>query len=307
MEIFILIISLLFFGKFLRIIDAFPENTSQVLNQFVIYVSLPALVLLTVPKLEFTADLIITAVVPWIVLFFSAALLILFSNIFKWPRNTLGALLLIVPLGNTSFIGVPMVRAFYGDDPVVYALIYDQLGTFLALAIYGSVVLALFNKDNKFEVKHISGKDILVKIILFPPFISLVIAIFLHFIDLPIIYFQLLKPIAMTLLPVVMIAVGFQLVLKIEYDKIMPFIVGLSIKMFIAPALVLLLFILIGFKGTIYQVTVFEAAMPPMITAGALAIMAGLSPKLTASMLAYGLLLSFISLPFFYAVANAFL
>jgi len=38
--------------------------------------------------------------------------------------------------------------------------------------------------------------------------------------------------------------------------------------------------------------------MPPMISAGAMAIMAGLSPKLTAALVGLGIFLSFITLPF---------
>ena len=197
----------------LRRFSDFPENTSQVLNQFVIYVSLPALVLLTVPKLKFSIDLIATVIVPWAVLLSSVAMLLIGAKIFKWSRNTLGALLLIVPLGNTSFLGVPMVRAFYGEDSVVYALMYDQLGSFLALALYGSFVLSIFTNQSHQNLKDVSGQSVLKKAITFPPFISLVIALFLHNITLSPVYFALLTPIAMTLVPVVMVAVGFQLTL----------------------------------------------------------------------------------------------
>ena len=286
---------------------AFPSNTSQVLNQFVFYVSLPALVLITIPKLEFTSDLIATAVIPWVLLLFSVVLLFICANIFKWSRNTLGALLLIVPLGNTSFLGIPMVRTFFGDDLVVYALMYDQLGTFLALALYGSLVLAVFNKQKNQAPKHTLAKDALIMMVSFPPFISLVIALLLHNVDLPPVYYELLSPIALTLVPVVMIAVGFQLTFKLDSASISPFIIGLSIKMLLAPALALLIFVLLGMKGTVYQVVVFEAAMPPMISACALAIMSNLSPKLTAAMMAYGIILSFATLPLLYSTLKLIL
>ncbi len=283
----------------LKRLSVFPENTSTVLNQFVIYVSLPALVLLKVPTMTFSSNVLATVIVPWVLLAVSAVLLIFCAKVFNWKRQTLGALLLIVPLGNTSFLGVPMVRAFYGEVAVAYALMYDQLGSFLALAIYGSIVLAFFSKQKNQQVS-VSSKEVLIRIITFPPFISLIMAFFLCFVTLPQLYFDTLHPVAMTLVPVVMIAVGFQLSLKLEPDKISPFIIGLSIKMIIAPALILLFFMAAGLQGIVYQVIVFEAAMPPMISAGALAIMAKLSPKLTAAMLAYGIILSFVTLPLLY-------
>jgi predicted permease len=101
-----------------------------------------------------------------------------------------------------------------------------------------------------------------------------------------------------------MLAVGLQLNLKIELNKIKPFVIGLSIKMLVAPAITLMGFILLGLKGEIYNVAVFEAAMPPMISAGALAIIANLSPRFTAAMLAYGILLAFVTLPTWQYVLN---
>ena len=66
------------------------------------------------------------------------------------------------------------------------------------------------------------------------------------------------------------------------------------------PAVAMLLLFSFGFDNTLIQVTVFEAAMPPMITAGAVAIMAGLAPRLSAAMVGYGILLAFITLPLTY-------
>ena len=277
----------------LKRVQIFPENTSQTLNLFVIYVSLPALVLMKVPELKFSQEVLVVAIVPWILLVFSAGLIIIAAKVFNWSRDILAALLLIVPLGNTSFLGIPMVQSFFGEQAVPYALIYDQLGSFLALAIYGSLILALFSQ----EQNKVTIKSVLMKIITFPPFISLVIALMLSYTSLPQAYFNFLSPMAATLVPVVMIAVGFQLNLKLEAGQLQPFIVGLSVKMLIAPALIFLLFLLFDLDGMIYRVTIFEAAMPPMISAGALAIMVNLAPKLTAAMIAYGIVFSFVTLP----------
>jgi len=235
-----------------------------------------------------------------VMLLVSVLIILYFARMFHWDRETIGALLLIVPLGNTSFLGIPLVEAFYGADAVGYAVMYDQFGSFFALSIYGSMVLAMFAKDSK----PVSFSTVSHKIITFPPFISLLVALLLYKVSLPPMYFEVLSPIAKTLIPVVMVAVGFQLELGIEFHKIKSFIVGLSVKMIIAPLVAFLIFMGLGLDGEIYRVTVFEAAMPPMISAGALAIMANLSPRLTAAMVAYGILLSFITLPMWYWLMN---
>lgn len=295
-----LIIAFLSLGAFLKQIRTIPEKTPQILNAIVIYLSFPALVLLKIPTLGFSVDLLGTAIIHWVILFISLILVVVAAKVFNWQREVLGALLLIVPLGNTSFLGFPMVQAFYGEQAVSYALIYDQFGSFLALTIYGSLILVLFSESET----HFSLKSVVKKITTFPPFIALLIAILLHSIELPRIYFDLLRPVAMTLIPLVMIALGLQLKLKVDLQKINPFIVGLTIKMIIAPLLVILMVLACGLNGIIYKVTVFEAAMPPMITAGVLAIQANLAPKLTAAMVAYGVLISFITLPVLHYILN---
>ncbi len=81
----------------------------------------------------------------------------------------------MVPLGNTSFLGIPMITAFFGTEMVPYGLLYDQFGSFLALSTYGTIIINIY-----------SGKDpkkplvLLKKIVTFPPFIALSIAIFFH-------------------------------------------------------------------------------------------------------------------------------
>jgi len=53
------------------------------------------------------------------------------------------------------------------------------------------------------------------------------------------------------------------------------------------------------------KVSVFEAGMPPMVTAGALALIAGLAPELTAALVGLGLMVSFLTLPLLFQILQA--
>ncbi len=64
------------------------------------------------------------------------------------------------------------------------------------------------------------------------------------------------------------------------------------------PALAWALCLLFNFEPNARAAIVFEAAMPPMITAAALAAMARLSPELGSALVGYGVVLSMLSLPF---------
>jgi len=294
MENFVLTISFLLIGMGLRRLPQFPQNTAQVLNLFVIYVSLPALVLIKVPELVFSRELLAPALMPWFMLVVSAGLIWGVAKVCGWQNDTKGVLLLLVPLGNTSFLGIPMVRAFFGEQGIPYAVLYDQLGSFLALATYGSAVLAVYGRE---EGKPTFG-SVIRKIISFPPFICLLVAFVCRAVPLPGAVSVPLHTLAATLVPVVLIAVGFQFTLRLSPEVLKPMVAGLFVKLALAPCIALLACRVFSFDSLAARVSVFEAGMPPMISAGAMAIMAGLSPKLTAALVGLGIFLSFITLPF---------
>ena len=298
MDNFIITSVYLLIGVVLKRTHRFPKDTGNVLSLFAIYVSLPALVLLKIPALEFSADLLAPVLMPWVMLLVSAAGVLGLARVFKWNRQITGCLLLLIPLGNTSFLGIPMVRAFFGEQAIPYAVLYDQLGSFLALATYGSVVIALYGSD--------TGKttlaNILKRVMTFPPFIALILALALKSVVYPNALTSLLSTLGATLVPIVMIAVGFQLTFSIEREMALPLVSGLTIKLVIAPAIALGLCKAMDLQGEAVNVSIFEAGMPPMVSAAALAILAGLSPSLAAALAGSGIILSFVTLPVLYYV-----
>jgi predicted permease len=293
MDNFVVTITCLLIGMAARRVPAFHPETGNVLNQFVIFVSLPALVLLKIPELVFSGDLLVPALMPWAMLLLSAAAVLLLSRMLDWDRPTTGCLLLLVPLGNTSFLGIPMVKAFFGDQAVPYAVLYDQLGSFLALATYGSVILAWYGSG---EARPTLAA-VATKIVLFPPFVALLLALLLRGSRYPPVAVSLLNLLAATLVPLVMVAVGYQLALRLTREVSSQLCIGLSIKLIAAPLAAWSLCRIAGLSGEAVQVSVFESGMPPMVSAGALAILARLSPTLAAALAGIGIVASFLTLP----------
>ena len=300
MENYIVLVLLLLTGYALRYVPAFPRETANSLNLFVIYVSLPALILHKVPGLEISAEVLVPVTMPWVMLVLSALAVYLLSRAMGWSRKVTGTLLLVVPLGNTSFLGIPMVTGFFGEPAVAYALLYDQFGTFMGLTTYGTFILATYGGSDRPSLRMI-----LKKIATFPPFIALALALATRWLAYPEIVKGALGTIAASLVPVVMVAVGFQLKLVIAKHDIAPFAAGLSIKLVLAPLAALGIVMMLGSTGDAAQVSVFEAGMAPMITAGALAIMGGLAKDLAAAMVGYGLVLAFVTLPLLHALIQA--
>lgn len=290
----------LLIGLLIKRAGKFPDNTAQVLNLYVIYAALPGVIFTKLPSLEFSTDLFIPVLIPWVLLAISATFIYAVGRALNWSRSIIGALLICVPLGNTSFFGFPMIEAFFGSDAILYGLLYDQFGSFFGLAIYSTVIIALFAEDEHGNVQRPSIGSIIQKIIKFPPFIALVIALLVKDMQYPKVFSVLIESLAVTLVPVIMVAVGFQLKFRLPKGSKTPLAVGLLTKLVVMPLITVGLLWMVGFDTELVQVTVFESAMPPMITAGAVAIMAGLAPSLSAAMVGYGIIIAFVTLPLCY-------
>lgn len=293
----VFIILLLIVGVVLKRVKAFPENAAQSFNNFVIYISFPAVVLLQLPKLEINRELIGLALIPWIALVLSILFVLGVGRIFKFPHKVKGALLMMVPLGNTSFLGIPMIESFFGPEGIPYAIVYDQLGSFLALSIYGSFIITLYTSNESFR-----WMPLLKRFITFPPFLALIMGLSLRGTQYPPEILRMLEVLAATLVPLAMIAVGYQLTLQLPRSSFLALGCGLAIKLLVVPFLILFLVKGLGSNTLPLQVAVLESGMPPMISAGAVAIGAGLEPKLVASLVGIGLIISLFTLPLLHLV-----
>lgn len=293
MENFYLVLAYLAIGFLLRRLPAMPDNSGLVLNIYVLYVALPALILKNIKLLEFSFALLIPAVTPWLLLLVVLATVLLLSKVFGWSREVTGALLIILPLGNTSFLGYPMTEALFGQHAMPYAVVYDQVGSFIALATYVTIVAAIYSPT----VSKPTPKTILLKIIGFPSFIALIAGLLLRDLHFPPFAVSLIDNLAATLVPVVMIAVGFQLTFRFSKNEITPLCSALLIKLALMPFSTWLIWRALGQEGLAVKISIFQAAMPPMISAGAIAIMAGLAPRLVSGVIGFGILAGLVSLP----------
>ncbi|RUO37668.1 hypothetical protein CWE13_06885 [Aliidiomarina shirensis] len=305
MSAMLLILAYLAIGLVLKRTHLMPVNTGQVLNQYVINVAVPAMILLHLPHLDITRSILTPAIMPWVLFPISIGLVLLSAKVFKWSRELTGALLIVVPLGNTSFLGFPMVETFFGTAGLPYAVIYDQVGSFIGLAFFATFFAAVYGKRDDGSEEKLSKLSMAKRLVTFPPVIALVVALLFGMQTYPGILETLISNLAATLVPVVMIAVGFQLQFRIPRSDLLPFSIAMVIKLLILPAAALAIIRIFDLNDLAAQVTVLEASMPFMITAGAVAISAGLKPRFVASLVGYGILVGLITVPIWAWILNA--
>ncbi|WMJ71186.1 AEC family transporter [Stenotrophomonas sp. 24(2023)] len=291
-DAFALILAMLGLGMLFARLRVLPDAAAETLNKVVLYVCLPASVLTYVPRLQLDASLLGLMATPWLLMLATWGLVALATRLFGFARDVQAVLLICVALANSSFIGYPMVRALLGDAALPYAVVYDQFGTFLLLSTFGLLVLARYSGD-----RPPGARQVLLRIVRFPPLWALLFAVLLMPAQPPAWIGTALKQLADAMLPLVMLAVGLSIQLRLRQEELRPLAVGLLLKLVVLPALALPLSWALGLQGLMLKANVLESAMPTMITAAALAISHRLAPRLAAALVGYGIVLSLVTLP----------
>jgi predicted permease len=278
-----------------------PASAPAALNGYVINIALPAAAIRYIHDIKIEPSLLLTGLMAWLLfgagwLFFAGA-----ARLLRLSRGATGALVLVGGLGNTSFVGLPMIEAWYGKEFLGVGIIADQLGSFLVLSTLGVLAASIYSSGG------ISPGVMARKVLLFPPFQALCLAFILKPLPFHPTVVIVLQKLADTIAPVALVSVGFQLLFGAARAQAKPLLTGLSFKLLLGPALIALLYIgIFGPVDAAMRVTIFEAAMPPMITAGIIAVDHDLEPDLVALMLGIGIPLSFLSLAGWWKILELF-
>lgn len=287
-------------GIVLRRSGRMPENAPAALNGFIIHVSLPAVILIYVHRLPIDSSLVFPVAAPWILFALGLALFASVARLARWTAPTTGGLILSGSLANTSFVGLPMIEAFYGASFLGLGILIDQLGTYLVLSTLGIVVAVTFSRE---QGDPISAARILHKITGFVPFQALLLALVLRPIDFPAGLEEMLGRLGATLAPLALVSVGYQLRLSDLRGRLSALTFGLVFKLILGPLLIMVVLVkLVGADGQNTQVTIFEAAMAPQIGAAIVAMEHKLDAPLVALMVGIGVPLSFLTLPLWWYV-----
>ncbi len=306
MQNFIIIAVFLSLGALSKRVFALPEKMPLYINQFIINCTLPAVILLKLPQLTLDKKVLLPMFAPWALALVLAAGVALSARRFNWSREMLGAVLILALYSNSSYFGFPMVRAFFGDSGMPYAIVFDQLGNFVMFAMGAPLLLALFAENNPGVENHqkITAPAIIKRIFSFPPFYALLAGLALNGVNYPAPVEQILSWLSLLLAPLAMFIVGLQLSAHVPAQLRRPLYIVLALRLLVSPALALAFFALTGHRDLAARVTVFEAAMPTMVTAAIMAIGTNLAPRLCTAAVGFGLIFSLITLPLWFALAN---
>lgn len=273
-------------GMLLVRLKAFPEHSYKTINSLIIYFTLPALTLYYIPQIEIKNELVFPALIIWIIFLLSIPFFILLEKLFKWDKKTTGALILTGGLANTSFVGFPVLMALFGEEGLKVGVIIDQAGSFLVLSTLGIIIASIYSSGS-YSLKRI-GIDILK----YPSFTAFIISLIMIAAGIKHneISSSILYKLGSPTIILALISIGMQLKPKVDSLLWKELTTGLIYKLLIAPAVIFALG-LYFFKsnGLVFQVSVIESAMPPMVMGSVLATQFNLNPRLANFMVGIGI------------------
>lgn len=278
----------------LRRLGVGGEGLPSLLAAWALRVALPATVLKVLADLPLARLLHPAVWLPWILLLPLAFLVkgLLARLAFLNPDQR-RLLLLLGILGNTSFLGLPLLQAVMGEAALAPALLYDQFGSFPQLLLLGTLIL-----EQRAQGAQKRGSAALRRLLAFPPLPALLLALSPWGLPLKNLLMPLLGQVSWTLVPVVMLSLGGRLQLKLDAGDRPALALGLAVKMLLAPVLLLALVWLMGLRHTDLPVVLLESAMPPMATAAAWAADRHCAPALAAALVSVGIGLALLWIPF---------
>jgi predicted permease len=270
-------------GKLLRRFGVFQKEQEKVLINYVMYFALPILAFKAGHQIKLGLEVIKISSLAWASIVLCMLVAYFIARLYKLSNKDLRTFLLVSSFGNTAFLGYPYAFSYFGQEGLQIAIIYDNLGSFLMVSFLGVMVA--------------SGKPNLKEVLLFPPFLGLVLGFVLRGIPLHPSLEEALDFVAHSTLPVILFALGLSINLSGIRDNLKFSFLAILIKVSVSILAVSLVGRFMELSPVAFKVSLLESAMPPMMFSAVLALRYNLNPNLAFASVGLGMVLSFFYVP----------
>jgi malate permease and related proteins len=274
-----------------------PATVPINLGKLLFWVGVPTSIIAFLRKTDLSGQIWIAPGIAFTAIFFGALLCWLAIRIQKHEGHTIlqkstqGSLLLASMVGNTGYLGYPVILSVVGTQYFAWALFYDLLGTTLGAYGLGVALAARYGESVK-NYWHITKA-----IIINPALWSFVAGLLVRQITLPTVIISCLDFTAWTSIAASLILIGMRLSKLSSWGSLKLASISLIIKMIIVPMILGLSLSSFGLTGKTAQVLVLQMAMPPAFATLVLAETFNLDRELAVTALAIGSMILLITLP----------
>jgi predicted permease len=282
-------------GWALRACGRVRDDAAGTLSRVVVDVALPCLTFRAMRSLHPDGAVHAwgPALAAYIAFLAGLGALSLAARMLRWDRPTTGTVLVTATVGNTAFVGLPLIEGLFGPDALPTAMQVDQGGSFVLVST-ASVLLA-----GAYGGRGRSLRAALGAMARFPPLIGSGLGLASRGWPLPAWANLATERLAALVVPLALLSVG----MRLRFDRHAlardrgPLLVGLWVKLALAPAAALVFTRSIGLDPRERAVTVAQCAMAPMVTAAIVATEHGLRAELASALVAVGAVASLATVP----------
>jgi len=295
MPVFLIIV----LGKLLCRTGFFSDSLVKGLNQLTYWVALPVLLFSEISSAVFDAG-----EVRRITLLLIAATLIalllgyLTARMLRLPHRSLGAFVRGCGRANNAFVGLPIIiYALAGTSPNVKALATVALGPAIIFYNFSSIIILLSHGER--QHKGVAAVGVFLKQLLLNPMIIACVAGLLinsAGFTLPQMISRTAAALGQSALPLALLCIGSSLTFEKTPAAASPALIASLIKVFVLPAIGLLLGRIWGVSGTELKILLIYLACPTASASYVLADMFGSDAPLAGRIIVISTLLSTISL-----------
>lgn len=294
---FVLIAVCMMAGMIFKSTKTIHPDAHKGINTWLLYIALPAVSFKYLPKVEWSLDMLFPILTTVVTVVGGYIFMLVYSRMKNYSRRSRSTMELASGYSNTSFIGFPLVTAFYGEQYLSIAIICDQT-MFLMLSTMG--IIAALRGGSK--TGKVDSKFILKRLFTFPPFIGCISALILsQFINLDFAE-PMFDKLASTVAPLALFSVGLQLKFN-GWRKLIPQIsTSMLYKLVVTPAIILIMALVFGVKGDVAKISIFESAMPTVITSSIIAEQYRLNTKLINLIIGISIMAGFVTTGLWYQI-----
>lgn len=276
-------------GVLLKQLRVFEQGDAHRLLKLFFYVSLPALILRSIPGLEMSGALILLPITAASIIFSSYPIAWLAGKMWRLPRPTCGVFLLGAMIMNGGF-AFPFVLSAYGEPGMALATLFDFGG--------GLVVFTfVYYQACRYGCDGRAGLQLLRKFLCSPPLLALSLAILLNLcnVGLPQAANLFLQQLAYLTTPVVLLALGISFNHRLVQRG--PLLTALAIRLLGGALLGFAFAELFRLQGLPRTLTLVMSAAPSGVNTLVFSSLEQLDTEFAASIVSYATLLGMVWLP----------
>lgn len=276
---FVLLVGLIALGFALTKLGWLRPRIISWSNRYIIYIALPVVALANIPGLVLDGQLLVLVAVPLLILLLA---IVLFQGVLRkyFSKDQRLVLSLTSGLGNTSFVGFPLIIFYLGKDQLLYGALFDQM-TFLLMASVGQAMIANGQDAG-------GARGVVLKVLTFPVFITIVLCFFLPDGLFDGVVMEVFGWVIDSLSIVAMIIVGYLIATYVDFKIPRAAYAGLVYKLLIAPLVALFLLYWIEAPQDMEKVALLESSMAPQTSICLMLLEKNRLPQLVSQILCWG-------------------